>query len=252
MATLCLSNGVPMITAGDERGPHPGRQQQRLLPGQRDLLGRLAPRRRLARRLRDHQDRAAAAPRAPGAAPAALVRGPADDPRRAQGPGLAAPLRSRDDRRRLARPDAARRSGCSSPALRCAPPARAASSRSTRRSCSGSTPAARPARRAARERLGADRRGGALTDSRLPVGTQVKAGDRCSAPRAAESPRRGAQRRDWPERLGSCARVRAGRRRRARRPRPAGRCGARRARCSRTAPPWSRTTSPSKRCRPPS
>ena len=74
--------------------PHPGRQQQPLLPGQRDLVGRLAARRRLARRLRDHQDRAAAAPRAPGAAPAALVRGPADHPRRPEGPRLAAPRRA--------------------------------------------------------------------------------------------------------------------------------------------------------------
>ena len=49
MATLCLSAGVPMITAGDERGRTQRRQQQRLLPGQRDLLGRLARRRRLAR-----------------------------------------------------------------------------------------------------------------------------------------------------------------------------------------------------------
>ena len=89
--------------------PHPARQQQRLLPGQRDLVGRLAPRRRLARRLRDHQDGAAAASRAPGAAPAALVRGTADDRRRPQGPRLAAPLRPRDDRRRLARRQPARR-----------------------------------------------------------------------------------------------------------------------------------------------
>ena len=42
--------------------PHPARQQQRLLPGQRALLDRLARRRRLAGRLRGHQGRAAAAP----------------------------------------------------------------------------------------------------------------------------------------------------------------------------------------------
>ena len=39
LATLLLSTGVPMLVAGDERGPHPGRQQQRLLPGQRDRPG---------------------------------------------------------------------------------------------------------------------------------------------------------------------------------------------------------------------
>ncbi len=60
--------------------PDPGRQQQRLLPGQRDLVGgleRRRRRRRLARRLRPHQDRAPAAPRPPDAAATALVRGTA-------------------------------------------------------------------------------------------------------------------------------------------------------------------------------
>jgi isoamylase len=41
LTTLLLSQGVPMIAHGDETRPHPGRQQQRLLPGQRALLGRL-------------------------------------------------------------------------------------------------------------------------------------------------------------------------------------------------------------------
>ena len=43
LATLFLSQGVPMLLAGDEIGNIAGRQQQRLLPGQRDRLGRLAP-----------------------------------------------------------------------------------------------------------------------------------------------------------------------------------------------------------------
>ena len=34
-----LSQGVPMLLAGDETRPHPARQQQRLLPGQRDCRG---------------------------------------------------------------------------------------------------------------------------------------------------------------------------------------------------------------------
>jgi glycogen operon protein len=34
MASLMISLGVPMITAGDELGAHPAGQQQRLLPGQ--------------------------------------------------------------------------------------------------------------------------------------------------------------------------------------------------------------------------
>ena len=87
-------------------GAHPARQQQPLLPGRRDLVGRLAARRRLARRLRDHQGGAPAAARPPRAAAAALVRGAPDHPRRPEGPGLAAPRGPGDDRRRLARPHA--------------------------------------------------------------------------------------------------------------------------------------------------
>ena len=47
LATLLLSaRGVPMLLGGDELGPHPAGQQQRLLPGQPDLLVRLGERRR--------------------------------------------------------------------------------------------------------------------------------------------------------------------------------------------------------------
>ena len=45
LATLLLSQGVPMLLGGDEMLAHPARQQQRLLPGQRALLDRLGPRR---------------------------------------------------------------------------------------------------------------------------------------------------------------------------------------------------------------
>ena len=41
LACLLLAQGVPLILAGDEVGNSPERQQQRLLPGQRDRLGRL-------------------------------------------------------------------------------------------------------------------------------------------------------------------------------------------------------------------
>ena len=51
LATLLLSQGTPMLLAGDEFGRTPAGQQQRLLPGQRDLLGRLEPRRRASERL---------------------------------------------------------------------------------------------------------------------------------------------------------------------------------------------------------
>ena len=50
LATLLLSQGVPMISHGDELGAHAAGQQQRLLPGQRAHLDRLGPRRRASRR----------------------------------------------------------------------------------------------------------------------------------------------------------------------------------------------------------
>ena len=62
LTTLLLSQGVPMLLARRRDGPHPAGQQQRLLPGQRDLLGRLGgPRRRRHRpaRLRPRADPAA-------------------------------------------------------------------------------------------------------------------------------------------------------------------------------------------------
>ena len=43
LATLLLSQGVPMLLAGDEIGQHAARQQQRLLPGQRDRLDQVGP-----------------------------------------------------------------------------------------------------------------------------------------------------------------------------------------------------------------
>ena len=52
LATLLLSQGVPMLLGGDEFGAHPGRQQQRLVPGQRDLLVRLGAARGPARAAR--------------------------------------------------------------------------------------------------------------------------------------------------------------------------------------------------------
>ena len=63
LATLFLSQGVPMLLAGDELAPHAARQQQRLLPGQRALLGRLGARRAdgAAARVHAAADRAAAA-----------------------------------------------------------------------------------------------------------------------------------------------------------------------------------------------
>ncbi len=78
-------------------GPQPGRQQQRLLPGQRDLLAGLGARGRRAAGLHPPPDRAA--PRAPGAAAAALVPGPPDP--RHRGPRLVPAGRRGDERRGL-------------------------------------------------------------------------------------------------------------------------------------------------------
>ena len=64
LATLLLSQGVPMILGGDEMRPHAARQQQRLVPGQRDLVGRLGARRAARGAARVHAPPARAAPRA--------------------------------------------------------------------------------------------------------------------------------------------------------------------------------------------
>ncbi len=77
MATLCLSNGVPMIVAGDERGrTQRGNNNAYCQDNEISWVDWSADDAWL-----DVYDvtRAAlrAAPRAPGAAPAALVRGPA-------------------------------------------------------------------------------------------------------------------------------------------------------------------------------
>ena len=50
LATLLLSQGVPMISHGDELGRTQQRQQQRLLPGQRADLDRLEPHARRRKR----------------------------------------------------------------------------------------------------------------------------------------------------------------------------------------------------------
>ncbi len=114
--------------------PHPARQQQRLRAGQRGLVDRLAARRRVARPLRGHQGGAPAAPRAPGPAAAAPLRRHPHHRGRTQGPDLAAPVGSGDDRGRTGTTTSCTSSGCSCPATRSAPPAHAASSSATRRS----------------------------------------------------------------------------------------------------------------------
>ena len=65
LATLLLSQGVPMIRAGDELGHTQRRQQQRLLPGQRDHLARLGPDPRAAQLPRLHAPGDPVAPEQP-------------------------------------------------------------------------------------------------------------------------------------------------------------------------------------------
>ena len=131
MATLCFSSGVPMLTAGDERGRTQRRQQQRLRPGQRDLVDRLAPRRRVARPLRHHQDRAAPASRAPRRC------GSGTGSRGARPSGAASRTWCGSTRAaaRCPRPTGtttrAAPSACSSTGRRCATPGRAASRSAT-------------------------------------------------------------------------------------------------------------------------
>ncbi len=78
LATLFLSQGVPMLRRRRRARPHPGRQQQRLLPGQRDLVVDWDARRaqRAAARLHAAADRAPAASiRSSGARPSSPARG---------------------------------------------------------------------------------------------------------------------------------------------------------------------------------
>ena len=98
IATLCLSNGVPMITAGDERGRTQRGNNNPYSQDNEISWVDWRRRRRVARHLRDHPHGAADPARAPGAAAAALVRGAADDHRRPEGPRLDPSRRARDDR----------------------------------------------------------------------------------------------------------------------------------------------------------
>ena len=74
LSTVFFAAGTPMLLAGDEAGRYAARQQQRLLPGQRDVVARLAcgraAGRRRIHRLRRATDRPAA--RTCGVTPAQL------------------------------------------------------------------------------------------------------------------------------------------------------------------------------------
>ncbi len=98
LATLLLSQGVPMLLAGDEMGRTPTGQQQRLLPGQRNQLGQLVA---LGGRsgiagFRHPADQIA--PRPSGIPAAELLPGPADSRVGYQGHPLDQTGRYRDER----------------------------------------------------------------------------------------------------------------------------------------------------------
>ena len=140
MATLCLSNGVPMITAGDERGRTQRGNNNAYAQDNEiswidwrpdDAWLDVYEITKTALRLR--REHPALRQRHWFEGRPTIRGGPKDlawlHPSGREMTG--------DD---WHDPQPAARSGCSSPAPRCAPPARAASSRSTSRSCSGSTP----------------------------------------------------------------------------------------------------------------
>ena len=74
ITTLFLSQGVPMLLHGDEMGRTQQRQQQRLLPGQRDRLAGLVAARPRTRPARVHRRGRRAARRPPGVPPAPVLR----------------------------------------------------------------------------------------------------------------------------------------------------------------------------------
>ena len=89
-ATLLLSQGVPMLLGGRRDRPHAARQQQRLLPGQRDLVARLERSTTRAQQLLEFARRMIALRREPsGVSPPPLLPGPLDARQRRQGHRLA-------------------------------------------------------------------------------------------------------------------------------------------------------------------
>ena len=105
MATLLLSQGVPMLAGRRRARPHAERQQQRLLPGQRADLAELGAGRRSSRsswsssaRSSRIWQRAAGLPAAASSSRAGRIRGS-----RHQGHLLVRPVRQGDDRRGLER-----------------------------------------------------------------------------------------------------------------------------------------------------
>ena len=107
LATLCLSTGVPMITAGDERGRTQRGNNNAYVQDNEVSWMDWRPDDAWLDLYDVATDRPAAAARAPGTAAAALPGGPADRRGRPEGPRLDPPRGPGDDRGRLVRRPAA-------------------------------------------------------------------------------------------------------------------------------------------------
>ena len=144
LATLLLSQGVPMISHGDELGRTQRRQQQRLLPGQRDQLGRLGRRPANNEVLTEFTARLAALRAAhPVFRRQRFFQGRPIHGSQHRRHRLAAPRRAADDRRRTGTAGT-RRASRSTSTARASPTATSSvSGSSTTRSCCCSTPITR-------------------------------------------------------------------------------------------------------------
>ena len=100
---LLLSQGVPMLSGGGRDRPNPGREQQRVLPGQRNESVRLAAGQRAEAPAGLHAKAHRPAPGSPGVSAAAVLRRPAHLGLRGQGFVLVPNGWERDHRRELAR-----------------------------------------------------------------------------------------------------------------------------------------------------
>ena len=102
LATLLLSQGVPMLLAGDEIGRTQRGNNNAYCQDNETELARLGPGSRRSRRCSTSPQRLiAAAPRASGVPPPPLLPGPPHPGQRHQGHRLAHARRRRDDRRRM-------------------------------------------------------------------------------------------------------------------------------------------------------
>ncbi len=102
LATLFLSQGMPMLLARRRDGPHPAGQQQRLLPGHRAVVVPLAALRDRPAPDRVHPAAHPAQARQPGLPPAHVLPGPPHPRLGGEGPRLVPPRRPGDDRRGVA------------------------------------------------------------------------------------------------------------------------------------------------------